>query len=95
MSRVTAYLWARSDSTFAAAVDQAELDACEIVEDALFNKAKDGHLTAIIFYLTNRVPDRWKDRRAVKQEVHVTSADDMSPDQIKRKIEEALKPPPP
>jgi hypothetical protein len=54
----------RDDPGFAAAVSEAELDACEPVEDALFKAATlDRNVTAIQVYLYNRRPDRWKDMR--------------------------------
>jgi hypothetical protein len=39
-----------------------------VVENALFQAAKNGNVTAMIFYLKNRAPDRWRDRR----EYHVS-----------------------
>jgi hypothetical protein len=48
------------DLVFARACDEAELDSIEIIEDALFRKAKSGNVTAMIFLLCNRDPDRWK-----------------------------------
>ena len=34
-----------------------------VIANALFEKAKKGDTTAQIFYLKNRAPDEWKDRR--------------------------------
>ena len=34
----------------------------QVVEDALFASALKGNVTAQIFWLKNRAPDRWKDR---------------------------------
>lgn len=48
---------------FADEMRLAEDEAHEEVEDALFLAAKSGNVTAMIFYLTNRQPDRWADRR--------------------------------
>jgi transposase-like protein len=39
----------------------------QVVEDALFKKALEGNTTAMIFFLTNRAPERWADRRALVQ----------------------------
>lgn len=52
-----------ADPEFAAAVDAAEMDANEVVEDALFLQAKKGNTTAIQVWLYNRNPSRWKDQR--------------------------------
>jgi len=37
----------------------------QAVTNALFESAVDGNTTAMIFYLKNRDPDKWKDRQAV------------------------------
>ena len=63
ISRETVRLAINSDVSFAAKVDQAELDACELVEDALFNQATKGNTTAIQVWLYNRWPERWQDQR--------------------------------
>jgi hypothetical protein len=43
--------------------DEAEAEAIEQVENALFNTAINGNVSASIFFLTNRHPDRWTDKR--------------------------------
>tara|TARA_R110002020_G_scaffold323100_6_gene538880 strand:+ start:1307 stop:1801 length:495 start_codon:yes stop_codon:yes gene_type:complete len=43
--------------------DEAESEAIELVENALFNTAVEGNVSAGIFFLTNRSPDRWTDKR--------------------------------
>lgn len=45
----------------------------EVVEDALFEKAKEGNVTACIFWLCNRHSDRWRNvnQVTVNQETHV------------------------
>jgi hypothetical protein len=53
----------KGDQRFAAACVAAEAEGCELVEDALVMAARSGNVTAMIFYLTNRAPDRWQDRR--------------------------------
>jgi hypothetical protein len=66
VSRVTVCDAIRDDAAFADAVTQAELDACEPVEDALFKAAtEDRNVTAIQVWLYNRRPDRWKDMRQI------------------------------
>jgi len=39
----------------------------QMVEDALFSSAVKGNTTSMIFFLTNRSPERWSDRRALVQ----------------------------
>jgi hypothetical protein len=51
-----------ADPAFADSVDQAEMGAHELVEDALFQAAQSGNVVAMIFYLKNRKPDEWRDR---------------------------------
>lgn len=45
---------------------QAEMDANELVEQALFKAALDGNVTAQQVWLYNRCPDRWRDRRNIQ-----------------------------
>ena len=54
------------DDGFRDAVDQAEMDANECVEDALFAAAVGGNVTAQQVWLYNRAPERWKDRRNIR-----------------------------
>lgn len=68
MDRTTFYVWKKNDSAFAAMVLQTEAVAIQVVEDALWNKAADGHPTAMIFYLCNRAPKRWKNVQRVEFE---------------------------
>lgn len=71
------------DPAFKAAEVAAEAEATEAVEVALRNLALGGHLTAQMFYLQNRNPDRWKDMRqvakTVKHEGTVTHALEAGP----------------
>lgn len=48
-----------ADPGFASAVEDAEMHAHEMVEDALFQAACSGNVPSMIFYLCNRVPDKW------------------------------------
>jgi hypothetical protein len=52
-----------ADPEFASAVDAAEMDVNEVVENALLEQAKKGNTTAIQVWLYNRTPSRWKDQR--------------------------------
>lgn len=71
------------DPAFGAAEVTAEAEATEPAEVALRNLALGGHLTALMFYLQNRNPDRWKDMRqiakTVKHEGTVTHELDAGP----------------
>jgi hypothetical protein len=60
------------DPYFAAAEREALDEALEEVEDALYTAAVSGQVTAAIFVLTNRAPDRWADKRATPTKVEIT-----------------------
>jgi hypothetical protein len=53
----------KDDPHFAEQESEAELDANERVEDAMFKSALEGNVTAMQVWLYNRMPDRWADRR--------------------------------
>lgn len=59
----------KKDPAFAAACAEAEVAACDVIEDALWETARSGHMTAMMFWLQNRAPDRWKDMRRVEKKV--------------------------
>jgi hypothetical protein len=52
---------AKRDPEFAQAIEDAVETKHENVEDTLYQRALAGNITAMIFYLSNRVPDRWMD----------------------------------
>ena len=56
----------RENGKFNAAVDQAEMDANELVEGALFKAAMGGNVVACQVWLYNRMPDKWADKRNIK-----------------------------
>jgi len=64
--RATVSTHMKKDRGFAEAVSEAESDAIGKVENALFEAATSGNVTAIQVYLYNRDPKRWTDRRSVR-----------------------------
>lgn len=72
ISRNTAYLEKAKNKEFSdkwdEIVEEWEGKKGDILEDVLFNQARDGNITAIIFWLKNRRPDRWKDKRELAGE---------------------------
>ncbi len=64
--RATVSTHMKKDNEFADAVSEAESDAIGKVENALFEAAISGNVTAIQVYLYNRNPERWADRRSVR-----------------------------
>lgn len=57
--------WPRVDRYVKACEERCDKKRIVIVEDALAKLASEGNATAIIFFLTNRCPERWADKRAV------------------------------
>lgn len=70
ISRNTFYSWLKEDSAFATKVDEAQKSRIQHVEDSLYKKAIEGNMTAIIFFLCNREPERWKNVNKVEAELH-------------------------
>lgn len=64
--RATVSIHMSKDKAFAKAVSEAESDAVGKVENALFEAAVSGNVTAMQVYLYNRNPERWADRRNVR-----------------------------
>ena len=56
------------DETFAAAVDDAEMHIDDQVVDALFEAATSGNVPAATYWLNNRRPQEWGDRKKVEAE---------------------------
>lgn len=69
VTRQTIFLHMQNDEVFKKAVSEAELDADEPVEDALYAAAKSGNVVAIQVWLYNRQPDKWADKRKVTTEL--------------------------
>lgn len=63
ISRPTFNKTMNNNPKFAAEVAQAEVDANELVEQAMFNSALKGNVTAQQVWLYNRDPERWQDKR--------------------------------
>lgn len=54
---------------FAEAMAEAEMAACEVIEDVLFGKAKAGNDRSIEMYLYNRAPYKWRDQKNLRAEL--------------------------
>ncbi len=70
INRNTFYKWYEQDPEFAKEVDAAQKSRVHHVEDSLYKKAMAGNLTAIIFYLCNRAPEKWKNVQKVEASLH-------------------------
>ena len=63
IARSTLSDWKKKRPSIAASLDTGKLAADTIVENALYRRACAGDVTACIFWLTNRQPDRWQNKR--------------------------------
>jgi hypothetical protein len=72
ISPTTLYKYKRKDAQFANALKNGRAKGLAVITNALFEKAKAGDTTAMIFYLKNRDPEHWRDRRAFD---HVVQGD--------------------
>jgi len=88
IGRRTFYDWLKNDPQFAVQVAHTEEAASQAVEDALFVSAVSGKIPAIIFWLCNREPDRW---RSVTKLEHRTSSDSEKLDEIQEAQRKLLK----
>ena len=75
LARQTLTMAMKRDPEFAALVEAAKMPVHEAVESAPLKSALGGNVTAQIFYLCNRVPERWTHVNQVrvdtKVDVHV------------------------
>lgn len=60
ISRTIFYKWKEDDKNLAVAFEESRHMAVLDVEDALFEKAKDGNVGAIVFILANLMPEKWR-----------------------------------
>lgn len=63
ISRNCLYEWRQKSSVISDAFKKGENRAVDNVENALYSAAMNGNITAQIFFLKNRRPDAWKDKR--------------------------------
>lgn len=68
--RSTFYQWYKQDPAFGKKVDEAQESRVQHVEDALYKNAITGSLTAQIFFLCNRAPEKWKNVQKVEASLH-------------------------
>lgn len=74
VSESTIYKTQRENSQFLQAIKDGQAKGVATISNALFNNAKNGNITAQIFYLKNRAPGEWKD----KQDHELTGKDGAS-----------------
>lgn len=62
ISSTTFYRWQQEHREIREALKRGKAPVDFEVENALLNKARSGDITAIIFWLKNRRPDKWRDK---------------------------------
>jgi hypothetical protein len=65
----TIYNWKLIHPEFLEAIKKGKQKADSDVAKSLYQKALEGDSTAMIFWLKNRKPDKWRDKQEIKQEV--------------------------
>jgi len=78
--------WKNKHPEFSEALKRSKEAADYEVENALFKKAKMGDVTAMIFWLKNRQPRKWRDKVSFVDETQLAKLDEMTTmiDQIRR-----------
>jgi hypothetical protein len=66
--------WKIAHPEFLESIKKGKVFADTDVVTSLHDKALDGDTTAMIFWLKNRQPKKWRDKQEIKQEVNVTGA---------------------
>ena len=69
----TVYTHKRRNAQFDQAIKRGQSKGLGTISNALFRAAKNGNITAQIFYLKNRGPDAWKDRQYIDETRHHAS----------------------
>lgn len=75
VSYPTVWTHLKSDPEFAEAVSQAEMAKLDEVEEALYETALAGNVTAQQVVLYNRRPDEWADQRMIKARQELAAAE--------------------
>lgn len=70
ITRKTLYNWRKKSKTIENAVNIGKASVDQKVENALLQSALSGNVTAMIFWLKNRKPDKWRERQT--QDINIT-----------------------
>lgn len=62
ISRTTLQSRIRENELFKQAIKRGQQKGITQIENVLFKAARDGNMTACIFYLKNRCPERWNEK---------------------------------
>lgn len=72
----TFWRWRKADPRLDMIIEAALESQVTVVEDALYKSALSGNTVAQIFFLTNRKGEKWRDRRALVNNVVVNKVGD-------------------
>ena len=86
----TLYERQKAEPELSEAIKGGRADGIEEVTNHLMQSARDGNVTAQIFYLKNRAPDEWKDRtdRHITGKIDHSQADAEPVSETDRRIKE-------
>ena len=73
IDRGTYYNWLENDKDFALSIMDCEADLNDEIRQVLIQKASEGDMTAVIFYLKNRHPDFKQQDKAPQVAVQVNN----------------------
>jgi hypothetical protein len=77
-------------SEFADAVKRGRAKGLDTITNALFTTARDGNVTAQIFYLKNRNYEEWNDRKELVIDDKTTKLLELSDNQLEHRRNEVL-----
>ena len=75
VTRQTVHNHLKAHPEFAEEVSRAEMEANDLVVDALFQAAISGNVVAIQVWLYNRVPEEWADKRNLRLNAELVGKD--------------------
>ena len=68
ISKSTLYEYRKKSEEFDEALRENKEYADAVIENALYQKAKNGDVTAMIYWLKNRKADKWRDKPSEKED---------------------------
>lgn len=80
----TLYERKKDNAEFSEAIKAGQAKGIATITNSLFKAAKAGNITAQIFYLKNRAPKDWMDRKAIEHSGHISdqSAEELTDDEL-------------
>jgi len=66
ISEKTLYNWKKNFPEFLQAIKRGRIQGKMIIVNSLFQKARNGNVTAMIFWLVNRFPEEWRNLHQIE-----------------------------